>query len=589
MMILDAVTISGFRSIDGPLRVPVGAPTVLAGHNDAGKSAVLDAIAFLLDAIKLSERDRTYDKTGPEGQPTRVGETVVEGEFILRPDEQQLLVMSGTARLRRIYNENGTALEVLSAVPVDERLRDLNAQDVKTLRFRLQGLGMSDQGLKADLIDRLSSLIPDAEKVEQWIPAPAEIKRMLPRVQRFDATSTQDPEEAILATLKTSYASHTQDEEIKGDLDTITRTLQDRVANDAESLRKHLKEKCEDIGEITIHPSVRLDSGLKSIEVSATNQRGEAVHLGQSGAGRTRRIALAVWEFNADLLSGSDTDVVLLYDEPDTHLDYSHQRGFMKLLKAQSEIENVRIVVATHSMNLIDGVDISSIVHLRHVDSRTAADRVTDDSEVGEHLGAIAASLGLRNTVLLHERLFVGVEGATESRALPVLFRLATGRQLQSCGIAMWPCDNNDGALRFAQYLHRHGRDVILVVDEDSLELKTFSEGSLARHDLSVQEHVMTVGTRELEDCFSDAQWAACANREWPRVDGRPWAESDFAPHRTGKFSSMVEKMIRENSSVEVSGKPEVLSKLAVGLRSADEVPAPLHALFAELIKRAEY
>lgn len=588
-MILEAVTISGFRSIDGPLRVPVGSPTVLAGHNDAGKSAAIEAIAFLLDAVKLSDRDRTYDKTGPDGQPTRVSETVVEGEFKLRTDEQQHFDGDTTARLRRVYNEKGTALEVLSAVPVDERLQDLTAQDVKTLKFRLQGFGMSDQGLKAELIDRLSSLLPDAEKVEQWVPAVADIKRLLPRVQRFDATSTQDPEDAILATLKTSYASHTQDEEIKGDLDTITRTLQERVADDAESLRQHLKKTCEDIGEIAIHPSVRLDSGLKSIEVSATNQRGEAVHLGQSGAGRTRRIALAVWEFNADLLSGSDTDVVLLYDEPDTHLDYSHQRGFMKLLKAQSEIENVRVVVATHSMNLIDGVDIASIVHLRHVNSRTTADQVTDDSEVGSHLGSIAASLGLRNTVLLHERLFVGVEGATESRALPVLFKLATGRHLQACGIAVWPCDNNDGALRFAQYLHRHGRDVVLVVDEDSRDLKVFSEGSLSRHDLSLQDHVMTVGTRELEDCFSDAQWAACANREWPRVDEQPWSDDDFAAHRAGKFSSLVEKMVREKSSVEVSGKPEILSKLAVGLHSAEDVPEPLHALFTELIRRAEY
>lgn len=588
-MILEAVIVSGFRSIDGPLRIPIGSPTVLAGHNDAGKSAAIEAIAFLLDTVKLTDRDRTFDNATSDGQLTRVSETVVEGEFRLRPDERQYFDGADTARLRRVYNENGTALEVLTAVPIDERLRDLGSQDVKTLKFRLQGLGLSDQGLKPDLIDRLSALVPNAEKFDQWVSAAADIKRLLPRVQRFDATSTQDPEDAILATLKTSYASHTQDQEIKGNLDTITRTLQERVADDAESLRQHLKRTCEDIGEIAIHPSVRLDSGLKSIEVSATNPRGEAVHLGQSGAGRTRRIALAVWEFNADLLSDSDADVVLLYDEPDTHLDYSHQRGFMKLLKAQSEIDNVRVVVATHSMNLIDGVDIARIVHLRHVNSRTTADQVTDDSDVGSHLGSIAASLGLRNTVLLHERLFVGVEGATESRALPVLFKLATGRHLQACGIAMWPCDNNDGALRFAQYLHRHGRDIVLVVDEDSRELKVFSEGSLGRHGLTLGEHVMTVGTRELEDCFSDAQWVACANREWPRVDGRPWTESDFAPHRAGKFSSLVEKMLREHSSVEVSGKPEILSLLAVGLTDPEDVPTPLRELFSQLIVRAEY
>lgn len=287
------------------------------------------------------------------------------------------------------------------------------------------------------------------------MPASTELKRALPRVQRFDATSTQNPEDAILATLRTSYASHTEDESIKGDLEKLTEALQDCVVSDAEALRVHIKEKCGDIGEIQIHPTVRPDSGLKSLEVSAVNPRGEQLHLGQSGTGRSRRIALAVWEFNADLISGSGVDTVSLYDEPDTHLDCRNQRGFMKLLDEQAALPNVRVIVATHSMNLIDGVDISNIVHLRHEESRTVAEQIADDSEVGAHLGAIAASLGLRNTVLLHERLFVGVEGATESRAFPVLFKLATGRHLQACGIAIWPCDNNDGALRFV------GRDLI--------------------------------------------------------------------------------------------------------------------------------
>ena len=549
----------------------------------------MDAIAFLLDALKLSDRDRTYGEQGPDGLPSRVSETIVEGEFRLRPEEEERLGLPSAIRVRRAYRESGTTLEVLSAVPVDERLRDIRGQDVKTLKFRLNGFGLPETGNKSELIDRLEGLLPDCEKANMWVPATADLKRALPRVQRFDATSTQNPEDAILATLRTSYTTHTEDDTIKEDLTGLTQVLQERVAKDAEDLREHIKRQCADIGEIAIHPVVRLDSGLKSLEVSAVNARGEQVHLGQSGTGRSRRIALAVWEFNANLLSGSTEDTVLLYDEPDTHLDYSNQRGFMNLLDEQAALPNVRIVVATHSMNLIDGVDISKVVHLRHVGNRTTADEITDESEVGSHLGAIAASLGLRNTVLLHERLFVGVEGATESRAFPTLFKLATGRQLQACGIAIWPCDNNDGALRFAQYLNRHGRDVLLVVDEDSRDLKMFSEQRLGAHDLRLGTHVLTVGVREFEDTFTDIQWTECANREWPRSDEREWTETDFSEHRDSKFSSKVERMIRENSSVEVSGKPEIMSTLALGLRTPDEVPEEIRNVFARLIERAAY
>lgn len=588
-MLLESVTIRGFRSIGAELSVVVGSPTILAGHNDAGKSAVLDAITFLLGESKLTERDRTYGAPGPDGAPSRVPETLVEGLFQIRANEEEALGRTGHVRLRRAYRENGTVFEMLSSVPVDERLQDIEAQDVKTLRFRLNGFGLSESGLKAELVERLQELVPDAAKEDRWVPASAEFKRALPRIQRFDATSTQNPEDAILATLKTSYATHTEDEEIKGSLSRVTQSLQQRVAEDAEGLREHIKMQCSDIGDIKIDPTIRLDSGLRSLELSAFNARGEQVHLGQSGTGRSRRIALAVWEFNANLLSGSNEDTILLYDEPDTHLDYSNQRGFMTLLNSQSALPNVRIVVATHSMNLIDGVDISNVVHLRHVDNRTTADTITDDSEIGNHLGSIAASLGLRNTVLLHERLFVGVEGATESRAFPVLFKLATGRQLQACGIAIWPCDNNEGALRFAQYLVKHQREVLIVVDEDSRDLKIFKETSLSTHDLKLGTHVLTVGVREFEDTFSDQQWADCANREWPRTDNREWSAADFLQHRDGKFSKKIETMVRENSKIDISGKPEIMTKLALGLSTADEVPEKLRAMFDQLIGRAAY
>lgn len=548
---------------------------------------MLDAIAFLLDEFKFTDRDRTYGNPGPDGAATRVSETLVEGSFLIRAHEEENLGRSGHVKLRRVYRENGTVFEMLAAIPVDERLQNIEAQDVKTLKFRLSGLGLSQSGLKADLVARLNEQVTGAEKEERWVPASTEFRRALPRVQRFDATSTKNPEDAILATLKTSYTTHTEDNEIKGSLSTVTQSLQERVAKDAEGLRQHIKKHCSDIGDIKIDPTVRLDSGLKSLELSAFNSRGEQVHLGQSGTGRSRRIALAVWEFNANLLSGSSEDSILLYDEPDTHLDYSNQRGFMTLLSAQSALPNVRIIVATHSMNLIDGVDISNVVHLRHVNSRTAADTITDDSEIGRHLGSIAASLGLRNTVLLHERLFVGVEGATESRAFPVLFKLATGRQLQACGIAIWPCDNNEGALRFAQYLTKHRREVLIVVDEDSRDLKFFKEASLASHNLKLGTHVLTVGVREFEDTFSDQQWADCANREWPRTDEREWNVADFSQHRDRKFSKEIEGMVRANSKIEISGKPEIMTKLALGLSTAEEVPEKLRTMFQELIDRA--
>lgn len=298
-MLLTRVMIQGFRSIEQRQAVEVGSPTILSGHNDAGKTAVLDAIAYLLDGYKLSERDRTFGPGRDDGGRERVPLTMVEGEFELRAHEQEALQLSANATIRKVRDEAGERLEVLRRTPADERLRDPEGQKVETLRFRLEGLGLETKGLKSDLVARINAFAQNAETVYEWVPASSEVRRLLPRLQRFDATSSQDPEQAIVAALRSSYRAHLDDEEVKGDVRTLTEKLEHRVVADAELLREHIRAKCADIGDIHITPVISWDAGLKSTEVSATNARGEVVHLSQSGAGRARRIALAVWEHNA--------------------------------------------------------------------------------------------------------------------------------------------------------------------------------------------------------------------------------------------------------------------------------------------------
>ena len=48
--------------------------------------------------------------------------------------------------------------------------------------------------------------------------------------------------------------------------------------------------------------------------------------------------------------------------------------------------------------------------------------------------------------MLLHERCFLGVEGDTEMRYVPVLFQLVTGKPLQSAGIDLINGQNDEGA-----------------------------------------------------------------------------------------------------------------------------------------------
>ncbi|MBW3664581.1 MAG: AAA family ATPase [Actinobacteria bacterium] len=324
-------------------------------------------------------------------------------------------------------------------------------------------------------------------------------------------------------------------------------------------------------------------------------QAGIDVPLEYSGAGRRRRMTLAVWEWTRDLLADpGERAVVIAYDEPDTHLDYANQRDLVELIRDQSTRDSVRVLVATHSLNLIDKVDIADVVHLQLVDGHTRVSRLLSDEhqEVNRHLAAISAAMGLRNSVLLHERVFVAVEGSTEAQALPILFRLVVGMSLQSSGIALIAGNNNRGALDVARWLASHNREVQFIIDRDSTQDRS-------TRSLFTPEKLRAVGIRpdqmhllgdpgEIEDLFTDDLWARTANEAWPRRDGEDWKPTDIGELRgEGKFSNKLLALAREQSEQGPSTKTECLVELATRLTDPDEVPEQLRECFRQLVELA--
>jgi putative ATP-dependent endonuclease of OLD family len=615
---LERLAVSGFRSLAVVPALPVGSPTLLTGHNDAGKTALLDATAFLLGQYTLGDRDRTYlepasrpgtrpaERTGDwpaetmePTEPTsvsaqRVEQTVVEGHFSLSQAEQDDLGVDATVRLRRrSVPGQSPVVERWCSVPAQERLRGYANLRNEELQQRIDELGLTAEGTtKPKLLACLDAAAAGADRVEAWELAHPALVKAMPKVMRLPTSGAHQAERAIKEALSARYEVHLADPDLTGTLSELEAGLQERLSGDAADLRAYIRDRCPDIGSVSIVPEVSFTAGLKHTHVEVVAREGEQVRLSEAGAGRARRVAMAVWQFLNGLLSAEGApNVVLLFDEPDTHLDYRHQRELMALLRQQCELPNVRMLVATHSMNLIDGVDITSVVHVKHVEHRTVLEQLTDDTDVGQHLGAVAASLGLRNTVLLHERLFVGVEGVTEQTALPVLFRLATGLQLESHGIALWACRNNEGAMDFADFLHRHNRRVVFVVDKDSKTAprSVFTRDKLRARGLDPETQAFYLGdTAEFEDLFVDEQWTTVANRAWPRTDGRQWTPEDFNSLRAGKFSSKLLEELKEQSLSGPQRKSEVAKVMALSLTDPTDVPQQLRQVFDELIALAE-
>ncbi|MFJ3439424.1 ATP-dependent nuclease [Streptomyces cyaneofuscatus] len=603
-MHLDSFSASGFRSLTQVADIPVSCPTILAGRNDGGKSAVLTALSFLLGVHRLTDEDRTYLQ-GDGATGRRCEQTWVEGIFALDEAERVPAELPGTIRIRRIARAGEPACwEYFGQQPADTRLRGLDRLLKQPLADLVAEFGLSPaSSLKDDLLAAVTAYARTAPQIEQWQPLPKTLETRLPRLLMFGGKDER-PDDAVRTALNSCYETHLEDEALQGQVRQIEAEITQRLEKEADSLCQHIRRHCSEFVGVQVRPEVSFKSGFKRAPLEVSRADGEPVDLTRSGQGSTRRIALAVWEWTSNLLAEAElasagepdaeapTQTIVVYDEPDTHLDYRHQRTVMDIIRKQCALPHVSVMVATHSMNLIDGVDIVDVVHLGLNDhGRTVVERLEDDCHDGIdfHLGQIAAALGLRNSVLLHERCFLAVEGETEQQCIPLPFRLSQKLSLQSAGIALWACENNEGALHLARYLVQRKRSVMLMIDADSRSNKLFKDEKLRKAGLDLDKQVAYVGEalgfNELEELFTDERWATAANLRWPRPAPLTWSAEDFTAHRgTRKFSARVLDMIkREAAEASPNGKPAMLNGLVTTLTAPEDVPQQLREVFGQL------
>lgn len=594
MIELDWFTVRGLKSLAEVNEIPVRCPTIITGANDGGKSTTLRAVSFLLGKWMPSAED--YTKLGPPLEGTEslvVDEIVVEGHFSLTAIDVEQFGPSQHIDLRRVLTRQGTPrYEIRANQPVDLRLRQLDSRKLDELKQLAVEFNLEPSGKRNARDSWLAPLHAHAATQgwdEAWVAAPREVIDRLPTMMIFSSTDEPDPESQIRSALHAAYRDLLDDTALVGPVRKVETEVQVRLEARAAELCKHVRERCPELSEIQVKPEVTFSEGFRNVDVLASRPGGAGIPLNQSGAGRRRRINLAIWEWTGDLLAArtaQDRAVLIAYDEPDTHLDYGHQRELINLIHDQCRKPGVRMLVATHSLNLIDRVAIEDVVHLRLDDEQTTAERLmgSEHEDIQRYLVGVSEAMGLRNSVLLHERCFLGVEGPTEVQALPILFRLATKISMQSAGIALISGNGNDGALKVVRFLKDNGRRLaFVVVDGDSTDGKLFRLDKLEAVGISTDD-IYFIGDRELEDLFSDEQWAGVANREWPREDGAAWTPADFARLRDGlKFSSAIEEMVRTASTSAPQSKPGYLLALVQGLHSGTEVPETLTTVLKAL------
>jgi putative ATP-dependent endonuclease of the OLD family len=574
-MRLIAFKTEHFRCLYQTDWIPFTELSIFTGENDGGKSTTLYALDIFLAPQKIPNLDDYSYKTVTPEKPIcnlRETEITLRGKFKLNPSEIALLqvvwgITDPIIEVKRIIEvDKPTSPYLLIAETYDDEsfkqpLDDYTLPQLKDISTRFS-INLGTAKLKQEIVDLIRAWVNTQPKVVAEVKLPDTLISSLPEIQIFSSESALDPDSEIRRTLNTQFKTLIGTEKYSGTISQITKEIETDLNAGLDKLAPYVKQYSNDVQSVSIRPNFNFASGLTTTELQLTRQDGRPILLQQSGAGQRRRFSLAVYEWSQEIFKNRDENsrqLIMAFDEPDTHLDYKAQRQIFDVIKKFALLPAMQVIVCTHSLNFIERVPVNQIVHysIDQANRHTKLEVLSlDDHETTDlFMYEISKNMGLRNSVMLHERCFLIIEGATEMTALPVLFYKVFDMPLQSAGICLLNGENSYGARMLVKFLNANKRQVLFLVDTDAITTdgirKHFTPASFQIDGIDESSQVHYIGVKEFEDAFSDEIWLRMAQANYPKSSGRVWELSDFASLRgNAKFSKAVQTLIQTEAGL---------------------------------------
>lgn len=498
---------------------------LITGSNDGGKSALLCALElFLYSRAKPDEAD--FRSLDPDGE--RVADEI---RLIARVESDGEDIM-----LRRRFwieeDELEHAYEKEKEVPVDEELRealsnftDWYADEQKEYLANV-GIELTGRTNQGERYEKLEQYAETTEKTTDWVEISSP---NFPTVNRYLSEEMNDPIKDVQKFLKGAVEDHIHDlKKDGGEYAEIERKVEQAGKEQLKVLEGVFSRYDYGEDKTKLEPDIDFDL-LRGLSLNAlkVHQDENERPLKKLGSARRRKLMLALQEWRLESLHTSDepTSLVLLYDEPDNHFDYEAQRKLLAILLDLSEHEGVQVIVATHSLNLIDSVEPENIIYLdQEIDEQGVTQSHVERLGNWDEIYDIAKMLGLRNHIVLNACVLC-TEGETEEILLPALYRIDRGRSLSSIGVEMvrGSVRGDDATWRLCKHMLRNNRDAFLFLDSDAQQpgsgnvidsdaIRTFNENE-GKPLVTEDKNVVFLGEKEIEDLFEDRTLAIAFER----------------------------------------------------------------------------
>lgn len=507
---------------------------LITGVNDGGKTAFLDALRLLCTSGSSGLPDIADFRFNNSDDNDTEKMIEIGGEFSQDLDESIVT--------KKVFSlENGEVTPkyfVQKPIPNNSVIADAARNYTKwTADKQKDFLSKLDRPLgknKEERSTQIKEIINEADKTLEWVQ---DSLPKLPEIRLDRADDSVNPVNQVQTMIRDAISQQSTELKTKKGYGRIEKDIKN-IAKDAISQLESIFSRYEQQNSLKISPDieVNLSSGV-SIRDILVSQHGLQTPLAKLGSAKRRKLQLALWELRLDLVKKreSETPLLLLYDEPDTHFDYDAQRKLFSVLKGLSEQKNVQVIVVTHALSLIDRVSLDNILHIHHdfdasgvLEARLQS--VGDWKEIVE----VARSLGVRNHVVLNACLLI-VEGEAEDFLIPELFFLYKGYDLRSVGVEIikdMP-RGKDYSWSLGKHALRYGRHAFFLLDSDakikSGTKKEITEAKIndfnAEHqNVLIEEgiNLLFLGDLEMEDLFPNTILSEALERFIAGIPDKP-------------------------------------------------------------------
>ena len=427
-MRLARVCLRNFRCYEDDTWIDTGDLTVLVGRNDAGKSAVFDALAVFFVESKLDSGDVCVYGDGTDVRIICEFEDfpeslVIDANYPTTLADEYLLNEGGALEIHKVYDGSlktpklrGTYARALH--PSAQNANDLLQLKNSELKERATRLGLEtdsiDTKVNTQLRQRIRASVGDLGLTSQEIALDEEAGRKLwDQLQtylpcfalfRSDRVSTDQDAEAqdpMKAAIKEAL------KEKEAELQSIERFVRDEVCTIAEETVAKLREMDPKLAS-ELRPQFSPPNWANVFKISLTDD--EEIPVNKRGSGVRRLILLNFFRAKAEhiALEKGAPGVIYAIEEPETSQHPHNQKMLMRALCELSEYPNCQVMISTHTPVLARLVPAGCLHYVHVEDNRSRTIHHGDD----DTYRLVAESLGVLpdNDV----RQFIGVEGGND-------------------------------------------------------------------------------------------------------------------------------------------------------------------------------